>query len=243
MEPISYLEYLEDDAHALLAACWSDPMRTVPTCPEWTLSDLAGHVASAFRWVEDMVRNKATEFTPIPERPEGWEDVSAWFEDGLAALLATLEMADPGEPVWNWMVMAPGPGSFWYRRMAHEASIHRWDAENTVYTPDAIDRPFALDGIDEYLTIASKWLELGPRPELAGSLGLQTTDAELATTVVLAPDSLERRQGLDGADCVVRAGASDLLLWLVRRRALLDDGISFDGDVSVAALWAEVTFG
>jgi len=218
-------------------------MRSVPSCPEWTLSDLAAHMGGAFHWVEEMVRTQTAELSPVPKRPDEWEEISAWFEAGLTSLLETLGRADPDAPVWNWVVMGPAPGRFWYRRTAHEASIHRWDAENAVREPDAVDADFAVDGIDEYLMIAARWLEFGPKPDLRGALGLETTDGEFAATAVLAPGALERRAGIDEADCVVRAGASDLLLWLVGRKALLDEEITVEGDVSVAARWAEVTFG
>ncbi|HLX88148.1 MAG TPA: maleylpyruvate isomerase family mycothiol-dependent enzyme [Acidimicrobiales bacterium] len=243
MEPAEYTKHLESDARDLLAAAWSDPMQNVPTCPDWTLSDLAAHVASALRWVEEMVRTRTPEFLPLPEAPEGWEEVSAWFEEGLGSLLETLDRADPESPVWNWIVMGPGPARFWFRRLAHEASVHRWDAENAVRQADPIETMLALDGVDEYLTIASRWLELTPKPSLRGAMGLETTDGRFATTAVLAPDSIALHRGLDGADCVVRADASDLLLWLVQRKALLDRGMAVEGDVSVAGLWAEVSFG
>jgi len=242
VEPSEYLVHIEDDARALLAAAWTDPMLTVPTCPEWTLSDLVAHIASAFHWIEEIVRTRATDYVPVPQRPDGWEEVSAWFDKGIDALLATLRDADPATEVWNWVVMGPGPAAFWIRRAAHEVSIHRWDAENAVHVPDPIGPALALDGIDEYLTIASKWLEFNPSAELTGRLGLETTEG-LAVTAVLHPNSLEQRRGTDGADCVVRGDASSILLWLVRRKSLLDDGIDVAGDVSIAALWAEVKFG
>lgn len=244
MEPAAYLEHLETDARALLAASWSDPMLTVPTCPDWTLSDLAGHLARAFHWVDEMVRTQTAEIIALPALPEDWEEISAWYEAGMTALLETLGRTDPGAPVWNWVVMGPAPARFWHRRMAHEASIHRWDAASAVREPEPIGADLASDGIDEYLTIAARWLEISPpHPDLKGALGLETTDGDFVATALLAPDSLTRRSGTDGADCIVRAGSSDLLLWLVGRKALLDDGIEATGDVTVAARWAEVSFG
>ena len=243
MEPAEYLEHIDADARGLLAAGWSDPMYTVPTCPDWTLLDLVAHVAGALHWVEEMVRTRTAEFLPLPKRPDGWDEVSSWFEAGLSALLGTLGRTDPDEPVWNWVAMGLGPARFWYRRLAHEASVHLWDGENAVRHPNPIGTALALDGIDEYLTIASKWLELNPQPSLGGALGLETTDGRFGSTAFLAPGSITRHHGLDKADCVVRADASDLLLWLVQRKALLDDGITVEGDVSVAAVWAEVSFG
>ncbi len=42
----------------------------VPTCPEWTLRDLAVHVGGAHRWVYEIVRTRATEAVPDERVPQ-----------------------------------------------------------------------------------------------------------------------------------------------------------------------------
>ncbi len=243
MKPAEYLEHLRADGPAILQTGRASPATKVPSCPEWTLSELVGHVASATHWVEEMVRTRTSDFCPFPERPEGFEAVCSWFEEGLSALADTLADTDPDEPVWNWVEMGPGPARFWFRRVTHEMSIHRWDAQNALGAADPIGAELALDGIDEYLTIASRWLELGPGAGLTGCIGLETTDGAVICAVTLAPDKVERSGGLHGAEAVVRAAPSDLLLWLVGRRTIGDPAIEVDGELDVARVWSQLTFG
>jgi hypothetical protein len=137
----------------------------------------------------------------------------------------------------------PGPARFWHRRVAHEASVHRWDIEQAVGIDHTIDAALAADGIDEYLGIVPFWLALAPKPELSGTLGLAATDAEVAYTLHLAPEHLERHDGLHDADVVVRARVSDLFLWLLGRRDTTSDAILIEGDASVAQAWDAISFG
>ncbi|NEB77100.1 hypothetical protein G3I40_18005, partial [Streptomyces sp. SID14478] len=67
----------------------ADLAATVPTCPDWSLRELAVHVGGAHRWVEAIVRTRATE--PVPEErvpdftgPEGDDPAAldAWLADG-----------------------------------------------------------------------------------------------------------------------------------------------------------------
>jgi len=145
--------------------------------------------------------------------------------------------------VWNWSAMGPGPARFWHRRLAHETAIHRWDIEHAVGIENTIDPTLALDGIDEYLGIVPFWVALRAQPELRGTLGLEAIDLEVAYTMSLAPDHIESRPGLDEPDAVVRAGASDLLLWLVGRLETTSEGIAVEGDSSIVKTWSTVKFG
>jgi uncharacterized protein (TIGR03083 family) len=161
----------------------------------------------------------------------------------LAALVAVLEQVGPDEPVWNWSAMGPGPARFWHRRVAHEASVHRWDIEQAVGIDNAIETPMAADGIDEYVGIVAFSLALSPRPELKGTIGLVATDTDVAYTMVLAPDNVVSHQGLHSPDAVVRATASDLFLWLLTRRQEGNAEVVIEGDASVARAWSSITFG
>jgi len=130
MDTSEYLEYLRADGEALAAAARRAPDAHIGSCPEWDMTDLLAHVGGVHRWVDEMVTAKASKYIPrhSPEL-EGFEDTLAWYEEGLAHLLATLAAADPEEPVWNWADRKPAPALFWIRRMALETAIHRWDGE------------------------------------------------------------------------------------------------------------------
>src|SRR5262245_18936499 len=70
----------------------------VPSCPEWTVGDLARHLA----YVHGKVRRHVTR--GVTERPEDWsgppadaEPVSAWLDE-YTELLAALDAVDPELP-------------------------------------------------------------------------------------------------------------------------------------------------
>ncbi len=242
VDTAAYLAHLRHDGPALLVAANGAIGVGVPSCPQWTMAELVGHVGGVHRWVEQMVRDRSVVAGRFPAAPEGWDERAGWYEEGLALLVGALEGIGPDEPVWNWAEQGPGPARFWHRRMAHETAVHRWDAQNAAGAPLAIDTNLAVDGIDEYLAVVSTRLQRAPKVELAGALGLDVTDSPVSYTLVLEPDHVERRHGLDGADAVVRATASDLLLWILGRHSTEDDALVVAGDQAVAAAWAGVTF-
>jgi uncharacterized protein (TIGR03083 family) len=242
VDATAYLSYLEVDGPVLSSLARQDPSTPVPTCPKWTLGDLLAHVGSAHRWAEETVRARATDFCPFAKPPKDFDSVCTWYEQGCGQLLETLTAVDPAEPVWNWLAMGVAPARFWHRRMAHETSVHRWDAENALGATTPVPRDLALDGIDEYLDIVSFSLSMTPNEALQGKIGIEAVDAPLASTLHMVPSHLRRQEGLDGADVVVRASSSDLLLWLLGRRLIDGDDITADGDRSVIDTWVTVRF-
>src|SRR5262245_46939969 len=57
----------------------AEPSLRVPTCPDWLLRDLVGHIGQAPRWAAGIVRTG--EAAPVldprdeePGPPEGWTD-------------------------------------------------------------------------------------------------------------------------------------------------------------------------
>jgi uncharacterized protein (TIGR03083 family) len=242
VDTTAFLHHLQTDGPALAAVAKADPAAAVPTCPKWTLADLLAHVGGAHHWAEETVRTRATEFTPFVKPPKDFDAVCAWYDEGLDQLVRTLSAVDPDEPVWNFQALGVAPAGFWQRRMAHETAVHRWDAENANGSAAPIDAPMAADGIDEYLGLVSAFLSMRPNDALGGALGLEALDVPLALTVTLGPNQVSSGPGLDGADAVVRAMASDLLLWLVGRRQMQKEAFAIEGDASVADAWATVRF-
>jgi len=242
MEVSGYVAHVSADGRRALAAGRDRLDTPVPSCPAWTVANLLTHLGRVHRWVEQMVRTGASERAKFPEPPPEGE-LDGWYEDGLAMLLRTLEAADPDQLVWNWMARTPAPARFWPRRMAHETAVHRWDSEHAAGQAGPIDAALATDGIEEYLDIVSFVLKNEPAsPQLSGTLGLQSSDTGFARTLALSPTTFEQSEGTDGAQCTVRATASDLLLWMCGRIAAGERTVTVEGDPRVAEGWVSIHF-
>lgn len=145
-----YLAHLTADA-ARLREVATDLAAPVPSCPDWSVADLVGHVAAVYAHKTAALRSGAH---PGPGEwataaPDGM-DVRDWFDAELAALIAELETRDPMDHVWTWWPPDQSVG-FWYRRMAQETLVHRWDAELAAGSTTAMDPALATDGVDEVL--------------------------------------------------------------------------------------------
>lgn len=133
----------------------ADPSAAVPGCPEWTAEDLLWHltgVQAFWAWILQH-RPEGPERYQQPERPEH-QVLLAAFDTAHGSLLAALRDAPVEEQAWTW---APKQTvGFILRRQAHEALIHRVDAEQSVgqhSLPASIDPDLARDGVVEVLEV------------------------------------------------------------------------------------------
>jgi uncharacterized protein (TIGR03083 family) len=187
----------------------------VEFCPGWSVADLVRHVwdVHAF-WAQIVARRLADpgDYVAPPEPSD--DDLIATFRAGATRLVEILRATDPATAVWTWA--RQHDAGFVRRHQVQEAAVHRWDAERAAGHSFAIDRDGAVDAVDEFLTVS---LSPKPKTELTAPVALVATDAEVAWTVrpgaggVLTPVA-----GIDDDATQVRATASDLLLWLYRRR-------------------------
>ncbi|MCR8575424.1 maleylpyruvate isomerase N-terminal domain-containing protein [Streptomyces sp. Isolate_219] len=137
---------------------------SVPSCPDWNLAQLLRHLGEAHRWVEELVRTRATEPPPdtalrhLPrDTTETPAALAAWLTEGARLLAGTLRAAGPDARIWT--PLPSGSPRFFARRMAHETVMHRADAALTLGTDFTVDQRVALDCLDE-------WMELGSLPEM-----------------------------------------------------------------------------
>jgi uncharacterized protein (TIGR03083 family) len=227
-----------------------DPSLPVPTCPDWTLRQLATHVGRVHRWAAETVSTRATERIPFESVPDGAypsepAERAAWLNAGAARVITAITAAGD-EPVWAFGRQAPA--SFWARRQAHETMVHRADAELAVGGEVVLDAAMAADGIDEWLAMAT-----GPRRRGDGSgalpvgaaLHLQATGPGETDDWVISstPDGLSVQRGAAGRRAFSEAGVSvsgpadRLLLVLVRRRPAADPAITVTGDAALLTGW------
>jgi uncharacterized protein (TIGR03083 family) len=150
-----YLQHIRTESQRfrdVLAGC--DPTARVPGCPDWDAADLVWHLAEVQWFWAHTIRTRpapADENAEGPERPATYDGLLAAFDEYSASLVSELERADPAEPAWTWS--AEQTVGFTFRRQAHEALIHRLDAEQTAGQVTPLDPALATDGVEETLDV------------------------------------------------------------------------------------------
>ena len=159
-----------------------------------------------------------------------------------AGLVAELEKADPAEPAWSWS--DEQTVGFTFRRQAHEALIHRLDAEQTAGDVTPLDSVLSADGVLECLDImyggCPPWGTFSGLPHYVRVDCTDTGDrvwVQLGRFTGTDPDdgqtydeddiSVVADPGTD-ADAVVEGPAAALDAWLWRRGD--DSDITVHGD-------------
>ena len=221
-----------------------DLTRRVPTCPDWTLRELAIHVGRAHRWATAIVGTRSAEFIPfrsVPDGkfPDGAAERAAWLTDGAARLIGTVQAAG-GDLVWAFDEMLPA--SFWARRMAHETAVHRADAQITAGREPQFDADLAADAIDEWLGFMSGIGASDSRVDAlpdGAVLHVHVTDdgVDGEWLVRREANSVSVESGHGKGDVVVRGPAGRVLLVLLRRVQPDDPQVEVLGDAALLTGW------
>ncbi|WP_020667360.1 maleylpyruvate isomerase family mycothiol-dependent enzyme [Amycolatopsis nigrescens] len=226
----------------------ADPGLRVPTCPEWLLRDLVGHIGQAHRWAADRVR--AGEAAPVPDPleadsgdPARWPE---WLRAGADELVDAVRQAGAatGAATTVWTFLGPLPAAFWLRRMLHETSVHLVDAALTTHTAFAIAPDLAADAITEGLELLSAPGMTALKPGLVKLRGrgekillLPRETDQPGWLVTRTPGGPVWERGTTGGDVVVSGQVSDLLLIFTRRLAVGDGRIGITGDHALLDHW------
>lgn len=165
-----------------------DPTGPVPTCPEWTASDLLWHLTEVHGfWARILASGALTDDdsekveAQKPARPDDPESVITLLEREMEALVAELTAREDAEPAWSWFATDLTVG-FTRRMQVHEATMHRVDAELTAGVASApITVEVAADGIAHGIEVMLAWWGTNPGFEFhptAGVVELRPSDAE-----------------------------------------------------------------
>ena len=175
-----WLAALRADSPALQdAVAQAGPDTPVASCPDWTVTDLVEHLTGVLHFVRETAPRGVTAYPGTdPNQPpsSSWDDALDGLRRELTGTIETLDALEADFPAWNWAPQAK-TASFWHRRMAHEVSVHRWDAEEAAGRATPIETKLAADGISEVL---DTWLPAGKRKgptDLHGVANLTASEA------------------------------------------------------------------
>lgn len=241
MDPATWLEHLRTDIDRILLTPESALDRPVAACPGWDVSDLLGHHAGVYAFVTAQLRAAPgadlVAFDPPPPGPplEVYSSVAT-------TLLAAFADTDPAEHRPNW---AGAPtAAFWWRRMAQETAVHRFDVQAAYTDAEPFELPLAIDGIDE---LCDTFLSFAKRRGITGggeTVHLHATDDAVADGTVeggewmftFTPDGVDTERTHGKGDMAGRGSASDLLLFVWNRRPV---EIQTFGDPDLLQWWPE----
>lgn len=199
-----------------------EPSVRVPTCPEWTARDLAGHIGQGPRWAAEVIRTGVP--TPPPDPRDAEPGAPAeWGEyvlTGIDELLA--EVAAAGAV---WTIVGPRPAGWYVRRFRADLTVHLADAALLAGVPYEVPAEPAADAIDE-------GLELLTTPGLATFDGTRTGTVALRATTgeswAVTSDGRSWTSSTATPDTTLTGTPQDLLLVLMRRRPV--DAVMVSGD-------------
>ena len=238
------VDAIERELAALVAAVAAGPLDArVPTCPGFTVDDLAKHVGE-FCGFWTHVLCEGTSRLKTPFRDGGPEGRAGWVSALAGYLVSELRATPADTAVWTWYA-ADQSAAFVARRCSHELAIHRVDAQLARGAADPVDAELAADGIDEIFLLVQEYGRNRQRgiPGSGQTLHLHGTDHHQAEWLItLDPDGVRVRREHAEADLALKGAVSDLEMLLYQRPTV--DVVKCFGDASALdVFYGEFTFG
>jgi uncharacterized protein (TIGR03083 family) len=235
----AYRSWLADEGKTLTAALDGDPATPVPSCPGWSITDLAAHVGSYHRWAADLLQDTSQQpRAPYSLRPEPDVTLAEWYRASLDLLLKAIDSTDPETPMWT--VTIDQKAGAWFRRQAHDLTVHRWDAQDARGNAQRIPTEHATDFIDELFEATLPYtLPFLRRAVPTVSLALRSADGTYYRHLDGATGQPHLSRDPHPADAVLTGTPSDLLLTLWRRA----NSTTLTGDPAALAAWQQAIDG
>jgi uncharacterized protein (TIGR03083 family) len=152
---VDYLAHLaQESARFAEVIAQVPPDARVPSCPDWSAGDLLWHLGEVQWFWGTIVREGLTGEQAEqrkPPRPAGWAGLLAFYRRASGDLSEVLAAVPATARAWTWA--QDHTVGFIRRRQAHEALIHRVDAELAAGGRSPMDPQLSADGADEVLRI------------------------------------------------------------------------------------------
>jgi uncharacterized protein (TIGR03083 family) len=165
------LRLIDERSTAFRAAIAAAPSLDVivPTCPEWTLFDLAQHVGAGRRsWAATIAAgpDATAKSTSDATAPADREALTSWLAASTQELLDALREAGPDRGCWVWWQQSQSPANCGAvaRHQLQEIAVHTYDAQITVGTPQPLPDEVAVDGVEDFLFTCCATTVAWPHP-------------------------------------------------------------------------------
>ncbi|GLZ78186.1 hypothetical protein Afil01_29930 [Actinorhabdospora filicis] len=209
----------------------------VPTCPDWTLRELAQHLGDGRRRQAAIVAAgpgaeppAKTSPTGAPTAPRDREALDAWLDEATQSMLAAMREAGPDRGCWTWWgtSQAPQTSGAIARHQVQEFAVHTYDVQVTLGSPQPLPTEVAVYGVPQFLTMVSATTV--PWPFKPATIDLHITEGG-SWRVSLNADGVrcdDLAADAEPGDMVMRGSASDMVLYFYDRISY--NGLEISGD-------------
>lgn len=212
----------------------------VPTCPGWSTADLADHLARVYYHQAFVVKNgrKPEDGEHLPDFV--YQDSPQRFVNhAFDAIRKALDPTrSPDREVWTWDT-GSNTVDFWFRRMAHETQVHRFDAEVAAGATTTFDTALALDGVDEilsWLPMLPEWNQGAPSEPLRATLHVDgPRNVSYAVSLSATQCSARVAETATEAQVTIHGAAEDMNLLLWGRMPASNPRLIVNGDAADVA--------
>ncbi|MEV7171282.1 maleylpyruvate isomerase family mycothiol-dependent enzyme [Streptomyces sp. NPDC093224] len=233
------LRLIEERSAAFRAAIASAPDLDVrvPSCPDWTLRELAQHLGDGRRRQAAVVTAgpgaeppARTDPKGAPTAPRDRGALDAWLAASTESMLGALREAGPDRGCWTWWgrSQAPQTSGAVARHQVQELAVHTYDVQLAGGAAQALPAEVAVDGVEAFLTTVAATSV--PWPFEPATIDLHAAEGRSWRLTLDA--SGVRCDGLAGGtepgDLVMRGTASDLVLYFYARLPM--DALENTGD-------------
>lgn len=218
------LEFLAHQFTLLHAAASRNPNANIPSCEEWSSTDLVIHLDRVYRFViAALAGNHETRPGPLPEGTNPFLSL----KENSQVLFTALEQQSEDAAIWNWK--GDDNPNWWTRRMCHETLIHRVDAElGAAGRVSPIDSTWASDGLDEVFSNFFTAPRLVWKSKAGSVVHVHSTDATGEWLLTHSGEDVALTREHAKGDIAIKGPAEHLLLYIYGRGD--DDELEIFGD-------------
>jgi len=234
MELEELLVVAEEAGRSLITYAEKDLDANVPNCPGWNNLELLNHMKVIWWFVAAQIVAGNDSERAIPS-----DEILDSPLSQLTHLMDTFKSSDFSSPAWSWTWGSDKTVGFFIRRIAHENTVHDWDAKNALGIDGQIPTLLALDGIEEKLFLVSETLRVSESGATLpnASIHLHCTDCEGEWMLSPSGADLKIVREHGKGDAAVRGEAKQILLYLWGRKI---ENLDFFGDEEVIKAWGEI---